>query len=184
MPRLSDLVAAICFLIVGAVAMAGEYPRVLFPQGETVEFDTLSEVVVTTALVQIEVQPGVIISAERGTRLSVSAVRNAPGLVDLRINHGSPTIVDISTNAIYRVPPGQYRIDITPGATAMVSAVSGAMTDATSLPVVDDGLMPGYRLSDAIMTQQQKYLDSLKIDVRDINNVLASIIRSLVPRRP
>jgi hypothetical protein len=184
MARFPAILAAVFLLFATGTSGAGEFPRVVFPQGHTLETDASGVLTVSDAWLQLEVRPGLIISAERGTRFSARPVSGASELTDLRIDHGAPTIIDIRSNAVFRIPPGQYRIDTSPNAAVMISAVSGAIPDAVSSPAGNDSLSPGYRLSDSIMIQQQKYLDSLKIDVRDINNVLASIIRSLVPRRP
>jgi hypothetical protein len=176
--------AATYLLFVAGASGAAEYPRVLFPSGQAPVPDGSGMLAVDEAMLQIEIQPGVVVSAERGTRLLARPVGGSPGVLDLYIEHGSPTVIDTRTNAMVRVPPGRYRIDALHDSMAMLGAGTAPNDGAGFLPGANDGLSPGYRLSDSIMTQQQKYLDSLKIDVRDINNVLASIIRSLVPRRP
>lgn len=41
---------------------------------------------------------------------------------------------------------------------------------------------PGFQLSDSVMTRQQEYLSSLKIDIIDLNRALSSFIRRLLFR--
>lgn len=161
-------------------------PRVAFPSGQTLPMNAAGHVTVRTALLQVELLPGLILSAPRGTQFSLAATNGEFGASGLTVLRGTLTALDLQSNAIMQLPPGRYLLASSPGATTAISAAPDATTlasGARDAQPATDTLTPGYRLSDAVMTQQQKYLDSLKVDVRDINNILASIIRGLVPRR-
>jgi hypothetical protein len=170
----SLLTAVLLMLCAVSAGAADTLPRVVFPPGYA-----LPEGVVTVegALTQVEVRQGQIVSAQRGDQFSMATAGLLSDAIHLNVLRGILTLVDVETNAITQLPPGSYVIAAT--------GVSLKPGDGSSIPGGDtEALAPGYRLSDAVMTQQQKYLDSLKVDIRDINHVLASIIRGLVPRRP
>lgn len=162
---------------------AADYPRVVFPAGHVLPAVGDATADVDVALLQVELRPGLILSATRGTRFALASRSDNSPDQELRIDGSPLTIIDLPSNSVVIVPPGRYRLALAPGVSSPL--VAPPPTSDVSPDALDtSALSPGYRLSDAIMTQQQKYLDSLKIDVRDINNFLASIIRSLVPRRP
>jgi hypothetical protein len=183
MPRL--LFACIAFVLAVCVlpARADGFPRVIFPEGHALAADAAGAVSVDVALLQIELRSGLVLSATRGTRLALASAGDAESEGELNVAGGSITIIDLRDNAVLRVPPGNYRLaPISTDAGLAIAALP--MAQSGQIAADADVLTPGYRLSDAIMTQQQKYIDSLKIDVKDINKMLASIIRGLVPRRP
>lgn len=154
------------------VAAADFSPQVLFPAGQSLPAAADGVITVEGPLLQIELRPGQVISAQNGARLSLAKAGAIGSDIELVVLHGSVTWLDVTTNTISPLLPGTY----TMAPTGLVERGRFPRDEA-------DTLAPGYRLADAIMTQQQKYLDSLKVDVRDINHFLASIIRGLVPRR-
>ncbi len=167
-----------------ALVYAGDYPRVIYPKGHSLSYDAPNSMRVQVALLQIEIRPGLILSATRGSEIQVIQSSEAAGSHDVLIYGEGMTAVDLLTNDVAVLPAGSYRVtsnsdNVSPGASPQPQTVEG-----NSDPVPVDVISPSFRLSDAILTQQQKYLDSLKIDVKDINKMLASIIRGLVPRRP
>lgn len=180
--RLAVFIVLLAALL-AAPAHAGKYPRVVFPAGHVLAADATGGITVNVTLLQIELSPGLILSAPRGARFSVAAASGALSDVELQIASGALTILNLQTNAVVLAPPGRYRFTAAAFVQA-VRAVSDAATGSDQPAFAAEAMSSGYRLADAILVQQQKYLDSLKIDVRDINSALASIIRSLVPRRP
>lgn len=161
-------------------------PRVVFPAGQALPINVAGHVTADMALLQVELLPGLIVSAPHGTQFSIATTDGEFRASGLTVLRGTLTALDLQSNVVMQLPPGRYVVASSPGIAAAISAAP----DETALPsgtqaahAATDTLSPGYRLSDAVMTQQQKYLDSLKVDVRDINNILASIIRGLVPRR-
>ena len=58
-------------------------------------------------------------------------------------------------------------------------AAPAELEDATTQWQLQEGRQ-GFLLSDSVMTRQQEYLASLKIDIIDLNRVLASFIRRLL----
>jgi hypothetical protein len=174
LPFLAFLVLLSCAL---PAAAGEEFPRVVFPDGHVLSADPNGMVTVENSLVQIELSRGKIASAQRGTQFAISNSEPSAGVVQLRVQRGTIILVDVQSNTLAQIPPGSYRIH--PEGIEAVGPFTvrgGAEADDAEVST------PSYRLSDAVMTQQQKYLDSLKVDIRDINKALASIIRSLVPR--
>jgi hypothetical protein len=184
MLRQIGIVAALLLPTSAALVFAGDYPRVIYPIGHTLPADAQGSVKVQVPLLQIEIRPGLILSASRGADIQVRPSSEPSGSQDLLIQGGAITAIDLLTNDVAVLPPGSYRVS-----SITVSAPSGispqqALAESNPISSEVDVMSPSFRLSDAILTQQQKYLDSLKIDVKDINKMLASIIRGLVPRRP
>jgi hypothetical protein len=164
MLRQIGIVAALLLPTSAALVFAGDYPRVIYPIGHTLPADAQGSVKVQVPLLRPSSEPS--------------------GSQDLLIQGGAITAIDLLTNDVAVLPPGSYRVS-----SITVSAPSGispqqALAESNPISSEVDVMSPSFRLSDAILTQQQKYLDSLKIDVKDINKMLASIIRGLVPRRP
>ena len=181
MGRLFALLASVLFMLCIVPAQAEDaFPRVLFPAGQILPGEAEYVVTVEGALMQVELRPGLIASAQRGTQFSLAKAGIFRQSTQLNVVRGTLTLADIQTNAITQLPPGSYVINAAEITLKSDDAGSDRNSAASEEP---ETLTPGYRLSDAVMTQQQKYLDSLKVDVRDINKVLASIIRGLVPRR-
>lgn len=166
--------------LIAPVVQAEDYPRVVFPQGHALVADAGGAVTVGVPLLQIELRPGWVLAATRGTRFALADAGEDAGL-DVQVAGGELTMLNLHDNALLRIPKGSYRLAAAGG--HGVSIRPQTDDEATPLPAEAGTLSPGYRLSDAVMTQQQKYLDSLKIDVRDLNKALASLIRGLVPKQ-
>lgn len=181
MKRLFAAFAAVLLLLGHTSVWANDVlPRVVFPPGYGMPLPTDGVVTVGTAWLQIELQPGWVVAAQRGTQFAIAVADPARQLTMLHVQRGTVTLVGLQTNALAQLPVGSY--GITPaGLDVNFRSASPAATGASGEDT--EPLTPGYRMSDAIMTQQQKYLDSLKVDIRDINSGLASIIRGLFPRR-
>lgn len=181
MGRLFAALAAFLLLLGHTSARADEVlPRVVFPPGYEIPLQADGVVTVDTAWLQIELQPGWVVAAQRGTQFAIAVTDPARQLTLLRVQRGTMVLIGLQTNALAQLPIGSY--GITPA--GLDSNFHDASPGAMRAPGEDtEPLAPGYRMSDAVMTQQQKYLDSLKVDIRDINSGLASIIRGLFPRR-
>ncbi len=156
-------------------------PRIVFPAGQDWPSPADGMITVEGPLLQFELHPGQVISATRATRFSLAKNGSESDAVELNVVQGAVTWVDLDANAISHLPPGRYVLaPAGPGVKVLDATAGRAMIPREET----ETLAPGYKLADSIMTQQQKYLDTLKVDVRDLNHFLASIIRGLVPRRP
>lgn len=181
LPTLISVLLTLCSL---SAAAEGAFPRVVFPADYVLAIDAEGIITADVALLQVELHPGLIVSAERGTQFAVAPADAGTDSNGLRVLQGTVIAADLLANAVTRLAPGRYVITRKPGLAAETLVVADATAESSSVTGNDpEHLTPGYRLSDAVMVQQQKYLDSLKVDVRDVNNILASILRSLVPRR-
>ncbi|MFA7321752.1 MAG: hypothetical protein WC000_09850 [Dokdonella sp.] len=166
-------------------AMAADaFPRVVFPADYVLAIDAEGIVTADVALVQVELHPGLIVSAVRGAQFAVTSGDAGSDSTNFRVLQGTVIAADLLANAVTRLTPGRYVITRKSGLAAETRVVTDDTPESGNVIGNDpEHLTPGYRLTDAVMVQQQKYLDSLKVDVRDVNNILASILRSLVPRR-
>lgn len=181
LPTLMSVLLTLCSL---SAAAEDAFPRVVFPAEYVLAIDADGIVTTDVALLQVELHPGLIVSAERGTQFAVTSGDAGSDSISFSILQGTVIAADLLANAVTRLAPGRYVITRKPGLAAETLVIPDATAESSRVGGNDSGaLTPGYRLSDAVMVQQQKYLDSLKVDVRDVNNILASILRSLVPRR-
>ncbi len=148
-----------------ASAMAEEYPKVLFgilPQAQ----DGGRSFEVAGNLLQIQLTPSLVVSAGQGALLNLFSGPDGGFL--LTVNGGAVIALELDTDRLIDLPPGAYRLG-----TRQVLPVDGAGTTSD--------YRQGFALADSIMVRQQSYLDTLRIDVRDINKGLVSIIRGLFP---
>jgi hypothetical protein len=160
------LVAGFVIAIAGiGPAAADEYPKVLFgvlPQAR----DGGRSFEVEGNLLQIQLAPGLVVSAGRGALLNLFPGPDGGFL--LAVNGGSVMAVETDVSRIVDLPPGAYRLGT-----------------RQPLPAREAGFASDYRqgfaLADAIMVRQQSYLETLRIDVKDINKGLVSLIRGLFP---
>jgi hypothetical protein len=154
--------------------MAQEHFNALYPSAQTAITAGQSHLV-AVPLQQIDLGGGIILSAERGTVLTLT--RQKDGTVEVLVNDGNLTLVNIAANSLVPLPAGSLAT-VQPNG----EAISHGATYAGAMPIVAGG--DRYHLADAVMVRQQQYLDSLKIDVRVINNALANLIRGLVRVTP
>ncbi|MFH1873203.1 MAG: hypothetical protein ABIK82_15205 [Pseudomonadota bacterium] len=181
LPTLISVLLTLCSL---SAAAGGALPRVVFPADYVLAIDAEGIVTADVALLQVELHPDLIVSAERGTQFTVTPAGADSDSTSFRVMRGTVIVADLLANAVTRLAPGRYVITRKQGLASESSVIPDDTPESSSVAGNDpEHLTPGYRLSDAVMVQQQKYLDSLKVDVRDVNNILASILRSLVPRR-
>jgi hypothetical protein len=145
--------------------MANEYPKVLFgflPQAQENELSFE----VSGNLLQIQLTPTLVVSAGEGALLNLY-----PGADEgyvLTVNGGAVIVLELDTDRIIELPPGAYRLGTR---TALAIDDRATATDYKQ----------GFALADSIMVRQESYLEMLRIDVRDINKGLVSLIRRLFP---
>ena len=146
-------------------AMAETYPKVLFgslPQSEENE----RSFEVTDSLLQIQLTSTLVISAGKGAMINLFAEADSAYL--LTVNGGAVIALELESDRVIDLPPGAYRIG---ERTVLSPESSNGATDYKQ----------GFALADYYMVRQQSYLDSLHIDVRDINQGLVSLLHHLFP---
>ena len=148
-----------------APACADDFPKVLFGTLPQVR-DGGRSFEVEGNLLQIQLTPGLVVSAGRGALLNLFAGPDDGFL--LTVNGGAVIALDLDADRIMDLPPGAYRLG-----TRQPRPVDGA--------AAGNEFRQGFVLADSIMVRQQSYLDTLRIDVRDINKSLISLIRGLFP---
>lgn len=180
MGRLFALLAAVLLPICNA--QAGEaLPRVIFPAAYELPRQAGGVITVDVAWLQVEVQHGWVVAAPRGAQFALVTDDPAGRTGALSVLRGPLTLIDLGSNVLSQLAVGSY--GITSAGVAFSSGYANGQGAGLASGDEKENLAAGYRLSDAVMTQQQKYLDALKVDVRDINKGLASIIRGLFGRR-
>lgn len=162
-------------LVTPAYAQTGPSADVAPGTGKPIIENEFSSTSVDASLRQIELSPDLILSAGRGASFSIHYPENA-GVVMVSLSAGPAVILDIKRNRLLELNPGQSSLSLAQGLPPDGSEPEPGVA-------ARDALMRNpFKLSDSIMARQQQYLGSLKIDVRDLNRGLASIIRSLVPK--
>lgn len=117
---------------------------------------------VATDLLQLDLGHGRVLSAQRGAEFEIALTG------DLIVARGPVQLADLTLDSFRPLPLGSHA----------VAASTASLVDSAE-PATQD---TRYQLSNAVMVRQQQYLDSLKIDVRDINQLLANVIRALAPK--
>lgn len=184
----------IAFLLAPLAASAEEMPQLLFERGEKTELTLNKTIAVRSELIQIQIGPHSILSAKKGDEFQIrQASPDNPEPLSIAVITGHVMLYDLANNNAVNIKAGTTltgpnRIACTDSSSAGClefrihpeSASFGAEPESldTSLP----GSKKNLALSSFVMTKQQKYLDSIRIDVRDINNVLGSILRGFGSR--
>ena len=175
---MNRIAATVGWLLLSCLATFGfaqtsQSPEVVPDAGTPSINNSFSITGLDTSLGQIELSPDLILSAGRGASFNISYPDDA-GVVTISLFVGPVAVFDIKRNRLIELKPGQNSLSLTEGLPP-VGSESGS-----ALATRDAVLRSPYRLSDWIMARQQQYLGSLKIELRDLNKGLASIIRSLV----
>lgn len=154
-------VTAFCF----STAHAASAVPVLFPPGhQPVAMNEPLQVAID--VIQFDLGEGRIVSAARGAELQFQ--HGSVG-IEAHVANGTVTLVDL---------PGNQVIPLNPGTTHTLESLAAAHADDAERGLPMPPALPTYRLPDAVLVKQQHYIKSLRIDVRDLNRGLASIIRA------
>ncbi len=179
------LVLALSLSMAAAVAAAASLPRVIHGTAPTVLVDV--PIVVSEPLLQIELTPGIYVSAAAGAVLVLTPARESGDAFALTLLAGPAMALNTQREEMRPLGVGTHLIgrNIAPGDTVR----SGTKAEAWTAPIES---LPGYAslsneqrqgllIGDGLMVRQQQYLDKLKVDVTAINRVVVSIIRSMLP---
>jgi hypothetical protein len=149
------------------LAFANDYPRLLYGTAlQSRSYANAETFEVTGPLLQIQLNERWVITAARGALINLYNVDNNDFIV--RVNAGPVMMLDLFSDQAAELGVGAYRL--------------GTQSLATNQPKADElPYSQGFSLADSVMVKQQAYLDKLKIDVQDINQMMVSIIRGLFP---
>lgn len=165
--RLQDAWPALLWLAQGACAadasaLFSDVGAELLRPGATIK--------VEKRLLQFQLAPGYVLSVEPRAEFTLPDP-NADNA--LNVLAGEVVVADLLRNRVRVLTIGRYPVPDTSTAMPSTPAGSAALDDLTH--------RQGFRLSDSIMLRQQDYVESLSIDVRDLNRALLSILRALIP---
>lgn len=178
------LVATLTLLCATGAAVGASLPRVIYgsaPATLVGEAITVSE-----PLLQIELTPGVYVSAAAGAVLVLTQARDSGDAFALTLLAGPAMAVNTQREEIRSLAVGTHLI----GSNIAPADAGRTGTDRWAEPIES---LPGYAslsneqrqgllIGDGLMVRQQQYLDTLKVDVTAINRLVVSIIRSMLPR--
>lgn len=193
-PRLA-LLGAFLWLPAASPACARELPPVIHGVAavQANMFGAVFEV--ESATCQIRLNRSLVATATQGAAFEVYApLLGDDGSEMLHVTRGSLILIDEARDRAERLAPG--------GRVAYRAAPAAPADQGTGLAGLPEALRfsaatqledaytqwqqqesrQGFLMSDSIMTRQQEYLASLKIDIRDLNHALASFIRRLLFR--
>ena len=153
-----------CF-VAPAASQTGES----LPSGKQLSY------VVEGSLLQLSLSPDLILSAGNGAEFTILYSEPDDTLL-INLTAGQALVFDVRRNRL---------LELNHGVNSWTLHGELPVRDSDDLlrSVARDAVSRSpYKLSDSIMARQQQYLGSLRIDVRDLNKGLASIIRGLVPK--
>jgi hypothetical protein len=183
---IGKLGAALALITAASLAAATELPRVIHGAAPTTLVG--EPVIVDGPLLQIEVAPGVVLSATTGTVLVLTPARENDDAIAVTVITGQTLALNMNREEIRRLGVGTHLIGNNLSPRNAGQAAKGGDPWAApieSMPGYDalsSELRQGLLLGDGLMVRQQQYLDKLKVDVTAFNRVVVSIIRSLFPR--
>lgn len=175
-------------LLMPPAAQAGEQPEVIFDAGVSAALVPDTPLRVDSALIQVQLGEHRVLSATKGAELVLRRPDAARNQYLIEVASGDVSLIDILGNSFDPLPPGT-RIS------GPVPCADPPSTNCAEFLVELPGSLPGqavtggkpieaigphqnFQLSGAVMLRQQKYLDSIRIDIRDINSVFSSILRA------
>jgi hypothetical protein len=139
---------------------------------------------------QIRLSPSLVATAAKGTVLEVYAPIFGDDTGFIRVTRGNVALIDERSDRAQTIATGgRIAYDTTPAPIAGENgpvespaiAAPRELEEATTQWQLLESRQ-GFVLSDSVMTRQQEYLASLKVDITDLNRVLASFVRRLLFR--
>ena len=178
--------------VIGCAVHATEAapPKILFDAGGTPGGSLLpgEAIEVRSELLQIEIAPGMVLSAGRGAMIALLQPAHADAHLVVAVLAGPVLALNLGLNEVRDLGIGSHLLSLRAAQAGERAAqrTGGAADWALALATSDQerralGLGQGFQFADSIMIRQQAYLDALRIDVRQINHGLASVIRRFFP---
>ena len=177
---LSRFLCSVALALAAATATAADaLPRVVHGTAPAqLVGDPIS---VDGALLQIEVTPGIVVSAGAGGMVVLTPAREGGGAFAITVLKGPTLALNMQREEMRPLGVGTHVL----GSNIVTHSGTSWAAPIESLPGYDSlsaEQRQGMLIGDGLMVRQQQYLDSLKIDVTSINRIVVSIIRSMLPR--
>ena len=155
------LIAAIAGFASACAAAA--VPGALFEHGEILAGAPGEPIQVRTGLLQLEIAPGIVASAQGGTIFQVQSRPAEKGALEFTVFEGSLRIVQPETDRLVVVGPGRYALSMSDR--LMVRATSTPETPADASRQFEIDYRQGVNLADAILLRQN---EKLAVDTRTL----------------
>ena len=191
---LKGLGAACLWLLLALPAAARELPPVIHGDA-AVQMNAFGAVFeVASDLVQVRLNSSLVATAAKGAAFEIYPPLLGGSSEMLHVTRGSVVLIDERSDRAATIAAGgrltyaaavapsvqpEIVADLATPAEAHAIAPPAELEDATTRWQLQEGRQ-GFLLSDSVMTRQQEYLSSLKIDIVDLNRILASFIRRLL----
>lgn len=173
---LSLLAAAGLLSAAPALAEENDPVREIFRHGAPAPFSPGKATRVERGLIQLEIAPGIVLSAGAGAEFLVTPP-SADGGPWLHVGAGPVTLANLAHDSIRPLPAGSYRLDAQLGESSGDGASDGVAPLASNI-------RQGFQFGDYIMVRQQEYLNSLTISVAPLNQAISSFLTGLFRRTP
>jgi hypothetical protein len=176
-------IAAVALATMSAALSAADTPRVIhgYPPPTALVGEPIA---VETGLLQVELLPGVVVSATAGAVLVLTPAREGSDAFAVTVVSGPVWAVHLPRDEMRFLGVGIHLVG-----SGLQNKARDPETSTTETWIAPLETMPGYEaatnklvLGDGIMVRQQQYLDKLKVDVTGINRLVVSIIRGMLPR--
>ena len=159
--------AAIAALAFCGLALAQPVER--HSSGDIERRDADRSVVVRSGVLQIEIAPGMVLSAATGAQFRLSE-SETPRALELLVDAGSVRVVMTEAGAFYELEKGRYRVQ--PDASAL--AIADASPPLEALDLKDLSLRHSVVLADSAMLRQDRLL---QVDTRQFVRGLLGLFR-------
>lgn len=137
-------------------------------------------------LLQIEVTPGIVVSAATGAMLVLTPARENGDAFAVTVLKGPTLALNMKREEMRQLGVGTHligsRIGLASGPAGSADAWTAPLESLPGYDALSNEQRQGMLIGDGLMVRQQQYLDKLKIDVTAVNRIVVSIIRSMVPR--
>lgn len=153
-------IAAVACLACCCSAAAG-VPGAVFEHGDIVAGAPGEPIEVRSGLLQLELAPGVVASAQGGTVLQVNSKPASQGALDFTVLKGSLRIVRTGSDDLVVVGPGRYALTRSDRLSVRRTSAPQAPDEASRHLDID--YRQGVNLADSILLRQN---EKLQIDTR------------------
>jgi hypothetical protein len=172
---LTVILAMAAMFLPGEAGATGEFPKVLHGNSQDIRWTQDAFFVHSgQPLLQLQLAPGLVVSMGKGTLMRFSALDIDAASYVLTIDNGFVLVTIPGTDRVYTLREGYYPVTLAPGAAQTFDA-----RDVTMPTLADPGIQQGFLLGDMVLTQQDLYIASLRINISMINTALVSVIRGI-----
>lgn len=177
-------------LLMPLAAQAADLPEVIFDPNKSVALALDTPIRIDSRLIQVQLGEYWVLSAAEESEFVISRPESEKAGYLIRVVSGDVNLIDTLNDRLTPLPSGT-RISGPHFAPCADNAAadcgrfmverSGVLSGSTATDAEVTGKIDphqNFQLSGAVMLRQQKYLDSIRIDIQDINKVFGSILQA------